>query len=318
MTTPAVETNRADRIPAGVIPADTDTADAKPAGIDPTGIAPASIKRTAVKTKHIAPSPKAEPALAQFPDFPPRDDMMNTRHLHDVGHQPALRLHLGHPDTTVVLGEVPVAWDVPAGRLGVRIPDLLVAFNIRHSQVLTQKGYSILEQGKPPDFVLEVASDHTSKKDELAKWNDYAAYGVAEYWLFDPDWGLRYARGLTGWTLVQGRYEPIPIHESAPDLYYGYSAALGLYVCWEHGAIRWYDTAAGYLLTHDEERSGRIAERNGRIAERDGRIAERSSRIAAEAARDAAVSEVQILRDEIARLRAATESAGTESDCLID
>ena len=300
MTTTAVATDRADQNPAGVIPADLDTAVVNPADAKPAGI-----KRTTVPTKRIAPSPKAEPALAQFPDFPPRDDMMNTRHLHDVGHQPALRLHLGRPDTTVVLGEVPVAWDVPAGRLGVRIPDLLVAFNIRHAQVLTQKGYSILEQGKPPDFVLEVASDHTSKKDELAKWNDYAAYGVAEYWLFDPDWGLRYARGLTGWTLVQGRYEPIPIHESAPDQYYGYSAALGLYVCWEHGAIRWYDTAAGYLLTHDEERSGRIAERDGRIAERSGRIAERNQRIAERNNRIAAESEVQRLREENARLRAA-------------
>ena len=300
MTTTAVATDRADQNPAGIIPAvidtsDVDTAAVKPAAAKPAGSDYAGIKRTtAAPTKRTAPSPKAEPALAQFPDFPPRDDMMNTRHLHDVGHQPALRLHLGHPDTTVVLGEVPVAWDVPAGRLGVRIPDLLVAFNIRHAQVLTQKGYSILEQGKPPDFVLEVASDHTSKKDELDKWNAYAAYGVAEYWLFDPDWGQRYARGLTGWTLVQERYEPIPIHESGTEQYYGYSAALGLYVCWEHGAIRWYDTAAGYLLTHDEERSGRIAERNQRIAERNNRIA--------------AEAEVQRLRDEIARLRAATES----------
>ena len=299
MTTTIVDINRAARHPAGIIPADANLADLEPVDTSPADTAPARSKHAAAGTKHTAPSPPAEPALAQFPDFPPRDDMMNTRHLHDVGHQPALRLHLGNPDTTVVLGEVPVAWDVPAGRLGVRIPDLLVAFNIRHAQVLTQKGYSILEQGKPPDFVLEVASDHTSKKDELAKWRDYAAYGVAEYWLFDPDWGLRYEQGLIGWTLGQGRYEPIPIQESAPDQHYGYSAALGLYVCWERGAIRWYDTAVGYLLTHDEERSGRIAERNGRIAER-------NSRIAAESERDAALSEVRRLRAEIARHRLGT------------
>lgn len=268
---------------------------------------------TAANINHrTAPAPPVAPALAQFPDFPPRYDMMNTRHLHDAGNQPALRLHLGHPDTTVVLGEVPVAWDVPKGRAGVRIPDLLIAFNIRHAHVLAQKGYAIREQGKPPDFVLEVASDYTSRTDEIAKWRDYASFGVTEYWLFDPDWGLRYARGLTGWTLGPQQYEPIAIHESAPGLHHGYSAVLGLYVCWEHGALRWYDTAAGYLMTHDEERSGRIAERDGRIAERNiriaeqqGRISERNNRIAAEAELDAALSEAQRLREEIARLRAA-------------
>lgn len=262
------------------------------------------INRANINRNRTAPAPAAEPAIAQFPDFPPRYDMMNTRHLHDAGNQPALRLHLGNPDTTVVLGEVPVAWDVPSGRAGVRIPDLLIAFSIRHAHVLAQKGYAIHEQGKPPDFVLEVASDNTARNDEIAKWHDYANFGVAEYWLFDPDWGLRYERGLTGWTLAQGQYEPIAIHEFAPDLHYGYSAVLGLYVCWEHGRLRWYDTATGYLMTHDEERSGRIAEQRGRIAEQQGRIAERNSRIAAEAQRDAAVSEAQQLREEIARLRA--------------
>ena len=277
----------------------------------------AEINRANINRNRTAPAPAAEPASAQFPDFPPRYDMMNTRHLHDAGNQPALRLHLGNPDTTVVLGEVPVAWEVPAGRAGVRIPDLLIAFNIRHAHVLAQKGYAIREQGKPPDFVLEVASDNTARNDEIAKWHDYANFGVAEYWLFDPDWGLRYERGLTGWTLAQGQYEPIAIYEFAPEVHYGYSAVLGLYVCWEHGVLRWYDTAVGYLMTHDEERSGRIAERDGRIAEQQGRIAEqrgriaeqrgriaeRNNRIAAEAQRDAAVSEAQRLREEIARLR---------------
>ena len=119
-----------------------------------------------------------------------------------------------------------------------------------------------------------------------------------------------------GWTLVNGSYEPIPIHEYAADMRYGYSAVLGLYVCWEHGRLRWYDTAAGYLRTHDEERDGRIDERGRRIIaeilqdaatnERDAvaaeRDAERSARLAAEA-------EVQRLRDEIARRRAGGDGA---------
>ena len=131
--------------------------------------------------------------------------------------------------------------------------------------------------------------------------------------------------GLSGYRLVNGRYELIPIYNSGPDLYYGYSAVLGLHVCWEYGQLRWYDPAAeSYLLTHYDERQGRIAaeaefmlERGSRIAaealadiERDGRLAEQSRRIAAESQIDlerdgriAAESEIERLRAEIERLR---------------
>ena len=268
-------------------------------------------------------APADAPAGARFPDYPPRDDMMNTRHLHDYGNQPALRLYLGRPETTIVLGEVPIAWDIPRGREGVRIPDLLVARNVNAEQILNQMGYAIRQHGKAPDFVLEVASDTTSRRDETVKWHDYAAFGVTEYWLFDPDWGQRYEQGLIGWTLVNGGYEPIPIHEYAADMRYGYSDALGLYVCWEYGRLRWYDAETGYLRSHDEERNGRIEERRNRIAaeilndafatERDTAAAERDAfaaeRDAERNARLAAEAEVQRLRDEIAGRRAGSDEA---------
>ena len=65
-------------------------------------------------------------AVAVFPDFASRNDMMNPEHLHDYGNQPALRLHLGNPEGTIVLGEVPIYEEVPRsreGRAGVRVPD---------------------------------------------------------------------------------------------------------------------------------------------------------------------------------------------------
>ena len=223
-----------------------------------------------------AQAPATPRAIAKFPVFPPRADMMNSRHLHDQGHQPALRRHLGNPDTTLVLSEVPISRNVPRSRAGARVPDLLVAFDVRRAHILEQEGYAINEHGKPPDFVLEVASDSTASNDENAKWFDYANFGVTEYWLFDPDWGKRYATGLTGWTLVNGRYEPIPIHRHAADMYYGDSRVLGLQVCWEYGQLRWYDPAGQrYLDTFDS------------LADE----------------RDVAVAEAERLRHEIARLR---------------
>lgn len=37
-----------------------------------------------------------------------------------------------------------------------------------------------------PDFVVEVLSDSTEKTDRGVKFEDYAAHGVAEYWIVDP------------------------------------------------------------------------------------------------------------------------------------
>ena len=237
--------------------------------------------------------PGASPALGKFPDFPPRSDMMNGLHLHDQGHQPSLRRHFGNPDTTLVLSGVPISWDVPRSRAGVRIPDLTIAFNVRRAHILAQDGYAINEQGKPPDFVLEIASDTTAANDENAKWFDYANFGVTEYWLFDPDWGKRYATGLAGWRLVDGRYVSIPIHQYAADMHYGDSDVLGLQVCWEYGELRWHDLVARrYLDTFDSI----LDERNAIAAQR-----------------DEAVAEAQRLRHEIARLQEGREQESSEA-----
>lgn len=38
-----------------------------------------------------------------------------------------------------------------------------------------------------PDFVVEVLSDSTAKNDRETKFQDYAAHGVAEYWIVDAE-----------------------------------------------------------------------------------------------------------------------------------
>ncbi len=37
-----------------------------------------------------------------------------------------------------------------------------------------------------PDFICEVLSDSTEKRDRGIKFRDYEAHGVAEYWIIDP------------------------------------------------------------------------------------------------------------------------------------
>ena len=233
----------------------------------------------------------------KFPVFPPRDDMQNPIYLHDQGYQAALRRHFGAPDTTIVLGEVPVGWR-PSQVRGLLKPDLLVAFSINRAGVIARDGYSIDEQDKPPDFVLEVASKTTGRNDYTTKREGYANYGVPEYWRFDPTGGRYHQDRLAGDRLVDGAYVPIAINKVDDDHYWGHSAVLGLDLCWEYGRLRWYDPAAQrYLRTYDDTDDDRIAaetraataeteldtERQARAAAETELDAERQARAAAEA-----------------------------------
>ena len=229
--------------------------------------------------------------LEKFPDFPPRDDMQNSLHLNDQGHQAALRRHFGNSDTTIVLSEMPVRQS-PDQREGHRIPDLLIAFSVDRTLAVEHKGYSICEQGKPPDFVLEVASESTGEADYRNKRNDYAAFGIPEYWRFDPSGGRRHDAALAGDRLAEGVYRPVEILEMGPGHLHGHSDALGLDLCWEDGRLRWWNPhAQRYLLTFDEEH--------------DTRIAESAARTAAEARASSAEARVRELEAELERHRGA-------------
>jgi Uma2 family endonuclease len=54
----------------------------------------------------------------------------------------------------------------------------------------------------PPDFIAEVLSPTTEKYDRGVKFEDYAAHGVSEYWIVDPD-----AQFIEQFIERQGRYE---------------------------------------------------------------------------------------------------------------
>ena len=193
-------------------------------------------------------------ALAQFPEFPPRYDMQNIDILHEIGYVATLKRHFGRRDTTLVYGEVPIGTTLSI-RLGLRIPDLIIAFDCDPERAIERQGYDITEQGKPPDFVLEIASKTTGRVDYTDKRIDYERYGIPEYWRFDATGGDYHDAALAGDRLVDGRYEPILIERMDDGGgVRGYSEVLGLYVCWDAGELRWYDPRTdSYLLTFDDE-----------------------------------------------------------------
>ena len=191
--------------------------------------------------------------LAVFPEYPPRDDMQNPLYIHEPSHMRSLAIHFGRDETTFVMSEVPVSTSATIRREHRR-PDLMVAFDCDRELLISQNGYSIVTQGKPPDFVLEVASESTGEVDYTDKRDEYESYGIPEYWRFDSSGGDYHDAALAGDRLVDGRYEPIEIQMMDGLNRRGYSEVLDLWLCWEDKRLRLFDAKAGaYLRTHDEE-----------------------------------------------------------------
>ena len=89
-------------------------------------------------------------------------------------------------------------------------PDLQVVFGVGRGN---RGSFRVWEEGKAPDFVLEVASPSTAENDARHKAAEYLAIGVREYWRLDPEGSLM-RRPLEGYSASGGRYGPVEAVES--------------------------------------------------------------------------------------------------------
>ena len=186
------------------------------------------------------------PARFRLPDPPRRepDEMTSYDHLHKPGSPHYLAWHFGRPDTTLVEAERWISAQPDADRSSGRRPDLLIDFDVNPAAYQASNGYIISEQGKPPDFVMEIASETTAETDVGEKRDEYAALGIAEYWRFDQT-GEYHGTRLAGDRLVDGQYVPITIEELPDGNLQGYSAALNLNLQGYSGLLVWHDPATG-------------------------------------------------------------------------
>ncbi len=99
-------------------------------------------------------------------------------------------------------------------------PDVLVTFGIGQKPRLT---YKVWEEGKMPDFVMEMSSKSTYRNDLEEKRELYASLGIQDYVLYDAE-GLYLPTPLMGFTLVDGSYVEMSSNV-AGDIY---SEVLGL------------------------------------------------------------------------------------------
>ena len=205
------------------------------------------------------------------------------------------------------------------------VPDLYVSFDVDVQGLMDgyMPNYLIWQHGKPPDFVMEVASPSTADNDLGYKGLLYARLGIQEYWRLDPTGGELYGRPLVGERLVDGEYRPYELHTAADGTTWSHSEVLNLRIHWQpdmdvRNRFDVRDPDTGLTVKPEViEREGRLAEREGRLAaearaseeregrmaaearaseEREGRLAEREKRLAADARERELLAEIERLR----------------------
>ena len=185
-------------------------------------------------------------------------------------------------------------------------PDIFVVFGVtsRHPR----DSWLVWREGKAPDFVMEIASPGTWRRDVYDKRILYALLGVREYWRFDPT-GLCFTPVLVGEALdpVTGQYGPLPVIMDASGVLRGHSPLLGLEFRVEEGLrLRVYDPATGERLRTLTESEDLLQ------SETEARQAAETARQAAEAA----VTEAEAIASKAETARQAAETAATEAEAI--
>lgn len=223
-------------------------------------------------------------AFVRLPDAPPPEDMNNALYLHWQGNMHYLAEHFGLRDSTIIIGETYISPEPTSSMAGLFEPDMMIAFNVRPDLMVERNGYVISEQGKPPDFVLEIGSASTGRRDTTVKRDGYAALGIPEYWRFDPSGGRFHNAPLAGDRLENGEYVPLPLEQLDDNTWQGYSSALNLFIRWDHGQLGWYDPATNrHILRFQDVQAELEEERRARDEAHQELEAERQARQAAEA-----------------------------------
>lgn len=137
------------------------------------------------------------------------------------------------------------------GNPGKRVaPDVFV---VRGVSKEPRRIYKLWEEGQVPAVVIELSSRKTWREDLYTKLHLYAQLGVAEYFIFDPEYDYL-PEPLVGWRLKSGEYAPLEVPEGRVR-----SNALGLELVDTGQTLRLCDPRTGqFLLTPAEEIEARL------------------------------------------------------------
>ena len=257
----------------------------------------------------VSPVTTALPSIFYEDPEPVEDGMQQAPVIVEIAHM-LTAYFKGEPEVFVSAGGF-IFYDPSNGNRRIA-PDLYIAFDVDVVGIrLNLPNYLMWQIGKPPDFVMEVASPSTASNDLGHKRDLYARLGIAEYWRLDPTGGDLYGEPLGGERLVDGEYQPCELNTDADGNFWAYSEVLGLRFYWDFELENQFDVrdpttgrsinpAAverdARLATLDrlrEERQNRLAVENRLREERQARLTERLS---AEARERELLAEIERLR----------------------
>ena len=196
-------------------------------------------------------------------------------------------------------------------------PDVFVVFGVRNVE---RSSYRLWEEGKGPDFVLEITSRATWREDQRKKRELYRRLGVREYWQYDPTRDYL-EPPLQGSELVEGAYERLPEREMADGTLALRSEVLGLELRLAGRRLRFHDPKSGEDLPDLAETEEQRQEAEDRRREAEDRRREAETRVEQEAAarrREAAARQAAEARvHQEAAARQAAEARLAELEALL-
>ncbi len=184
---------------------------------------------------------------------------------------------------TILIGDqIPIYYDTDAPRAGGPpphvIPDCLVALDVDTDAIWRRVGYDPIQNGKAPDFVMEMASRATHRNDTLRKRDVCQMLGIPEYWSFDPTGGRRYGQAVIGERLVNGQYARFPLIRYNDAAVGATSPVLNLNFRWRDGRFHIHNPLTGEEYENPQGIVELLRERNALIQEEIARLREANLR----------------------------------------
>ena len=247
----------------------------------------------------------------------PGDGMQQNPIMEDITSVLRLR-YADYPEGALISGPTFILYDIdnPNARIA---PDCYVVFGADPEIATTHNSYRIWQWGKPPDFVVEVASPSTASADLHRKRDIYERIGALEYWRIDPTGGDWYGQPLAAERLVNGVYVPYPLHENEDGEVWAHSEVLDIDFYWRNDGRIWMrDSSSGeWLYFLSAEHAARLAaEADAALARAEAVLIEERAEMQARELRgraETAEERVAALRSKLERERAeATEARSRE------
>ena len=211
----------------------------------------------------------------------------------------ALRVRYHGRTDVYVAGDMLIYYRINRNDLSIA-PDVYAVFGAAGNH--PRDSWLVWREGKAPDFVMEIASQSTWRRDVAQKRDIYAEMGVSEYWRFDPT-GRFFTPPLMGERLVDAGYQQLPVVADESGILRGHSSVFELDICVRPGLdLRLFDPATGqWLPTHQESEAGRQAAEAALQSSEAGREAAEAALSDSEAGRRAAEAEIARLREQLSR-----------------